>query len=92
MKDGLDRTGKKSRLKVAKIACTGMCHRMHFLDLQCLYVFWTAGLTIEGEISLHFDPPSRHSHRTRSPLLWALRILYLDTARFIKLLYIRSPF
>ena len=47
----------------------------------------------EGEISLHFDPPSRHSHRTRSPLLWVLiRILYLDTARFIELLYIRSPF
>ena len=32
----------------------------------------------EGEISLHFDPPSRHSHRTRSPLLWAvIRILSL---------------
>ena len=42
---------------------------------------------------LHFDPPSRHSSRTRSPLLWALiRILYLDTARFIELLYVRSPF
>ena len=26
----------------------------------------------KGEISLHFDPPSRHSCRTRSPLLWAL--------------------
>ena len=38
----------------------------------------------EGEISLHFDPPSRHSRRTRSPLLWAvIRILHLDTARFI---------
>ena len=47
----------------------------------------------EGEISLHFDPPSRHSHRTRSPLLWAvIRILYLGTARFIDLLYVRSPF
>ena len=46
----------------------------------------------EGEISLHFDPPSWHSHRTRSPLLWAvIRILYLDTARFIDLLYVRSP-
>ena len=46
----------------------------------------------KGEISLHFDPPSRPSCRTRSPLLWALiRILYLDTARFIELLYIRSP-
>ena len=47
----------------------------------------------EGEISLHFDPPSRHSHRTRSPLLWVvIRILYLDTARFIDLLYVRLPF
>ena len=47
----------------------------------------------EGEISLYFDPPSRHSHRTRSPLLWAvIRILYLDTARFIELLYVSSPF
>ena len=47
----------------------------------------------EGEISLHFDPPSRHSRRTRSPLLWAvIRILYLDTARFIDLLYVHSPF
>ena len=36
MKDGLDRTGKKNRLKTAKIACTGMCHRMYFLDLQQL--------------------------------------------------------
>ena len=47
----------------------------------------------EGEISVHFDPPSRHSRRTQSPLLWAvIRILYLDTARFIDLLYVRSPF
>ena len=30
--------------KIDNIACTGMCHRMRFLDLQCLYVFWTAGL------------------------------------------------
>ena len=47
----------------------------------------------EGEIRLYFDPPSRHSHRTRSPLLWAVfRILYLDRARFIELLYVHSPF
>ena len=45
VKDGLDRTGKKIRLKMAKIACTGMCHQMHFLDLLRWYVFWTAGLT-----------------------------------------------
>ena len=47
----------------------------------------------EGEINLHFDPPIRHSRRTQSPLLWAVfRILSLDTARFIELLYVRSPF
>ena len=47
----------------------------------------------EGEISLHFNPPSRHSRRTRSLLLWAvIRIIYLETARFINLLYVRSPF
>ena len=38
----------------------------------------------KGEISLHFDSPSRPSCRTRSPLLWALiTILYLDTARSV---------
>ena len=38
-------------------------------------------------------PPSRHSHCTQSPLLWAqIKILYLDTARFIEQLYISSPF
>ena len=36
VKDGLDRTGKKNRQKTAKIACTGMCHRMYFLDMQQL--------------------------------------------------------
>ena len=47
----------------------------------------------KGEMSLHFDPPSRPSCQVWSPLLWVLiRILYLDTARFIELLYIRSPF
>ena len=54
MKDGLDRTGKKNRQKTAKIACTGMCHRMHFLDLQRLYVFWTAGLTTVGCQDSHY--------------------------------------
>ena len=38
VKDGLDRTGRKNRLK---IACIGMWPRMHFLDLQQ----WTTGLT-----------------------------------------------
>ena len=38
----------------------------------------------KGQISLHFDPPIRHSHRTRSLLLWALiRILYLDTRQTV---------
>ena len=47
----------------------------------------------EGEISLHFDQPSQPSCRTRSLLLWAiLGILYLNTARFMKLLYVRSLF
>ena len=50
-------------------------------------------VSYKGEIRLHFDPHSLYSCRTRSPLLWALiRILYLDTARFIELLYVRSPF
>ena len=50
-------------------------------------------VSYNGEISLHFDLPSLYSSCTQSPLLWALiRILYLDTARFIKLLYVRSPF
>ena len=26
----------------------------------------------EGKISLHFDPPSRHSRSTQSPLLWTV--------------------
>ena len=37
------------------------CHRLR--RLVVLY---------NGEISLHFDPTSRQSCRTRSPLLWAL--------------------
>ena len=53
MKDGLDRTDKESRLKNAKIAFTGMCHRMHFLDLQLLYVFWTTGLWTVLNASMH---------------------------------------
>ena len=61
---------------------TNLCRRLRRLTVS-----------YEGEISLHFDPPSRPSCRTRSPLLWALiRILYLATARFIELLYVRSPF
>ena len=47
----------------------------------------------QGQISLHFDLFSLYSCRTWSLMLWALtRIPYLDTARFIELLYVRSPF
>ena len=45
-KGNLDSTGKKIRKKKnSKIACIGMWPRMHFLDLQHLYMFWTTGLT-----------------------------------------------
>ena len=60
---------------------------------NCCHLLRRLVVLYEGEISLHFDPPSRHSRRTWSPLLWALiRILCLDTARFIELLYVCSPF
>ena len=39
VKDGLDRTGMKKQIKMAKIPCIGMWPWMHFLDLQGLYVF-----------------------------------------------------
>ena len=28
-----------------------MCPRMHFLDLQGLYAFWTAGLTTDKNVA-----------------------------------------
>ena len=60
---------------------------------SCCHLLRRLVVLYEGEISLHFDPPSRHSHRTRSSLLWVvIRIFYLDTARFIELLYVHSPF
>ena len=60
---------------------------------NCCRLLRRLAVLYEGEISLHFDSPSRHSRRTRSLLLWAvIRILYLETARFIDLLYVRSPF
>ena len=63
------------------------------LSSNCCRCLQRLVVLYEGEISLHFDLPSSHNRCTRNPLLWALiRILYLDTARFIKLLYIRSPF
>ena len=61
---------------------TNLCHRLRRLTVS-----------YKGVINLHFDLPSLYSYRTRSPLLWALiRILYLDTARFIEPLYVRSLF
>ena len=59
---------------------TNLCRRLRRLTVS-----------YKGEISLHFDLPSLYSWRTRNPLLWALiRILNLDTARFIELLYVRA--
>ena len=59
VRDGLDRTGEKNRYKTAKIACIGMCSRIHFLDLQHLYMFRTADLmTVSDPVikkaGLHF--------------------------------------
>ena len=60
---------------------------------NCCHCLRRLIMLYKGEISLHFDPPSRPSCRTRSPLLWVLiRIFYLATTRFIELLYVRSPF
>ena len=62
-------------------------------SFNCYCLLWTLVVPYEGKISLHFDPPTRHSRRTRSPLLLAvIRILYLDAAIFIDPLYARSPF
>ena len=58
------------------------CHRLQRVNVS-----------YQGEISLHLDLPTQYGRRTRSPLLWALiRILNLDTDRFIELLYVHSPF
>ena len=66
---------------ISKNLSTNLCHHLRMVNVS-----------YQGEISLHFDLPSLYGSRTRSPLLWVLiRILYLDTARFIKLLYVCSP-
>ena len=39
---------------------------------NCCRRLWRLVVLYKGEISLHFDPPSWHSCRTRSPLLWVL--------------------
>ena len=57
VKYDLNRTSMKKQIKIAKVACIGMWPRMHFLYLQGLYVFWTAGLTtVEQSIGcrVHF--------------------------------------
>ena len=60
---------------------------------NCCHHLRRVNVSYQGEISLHLDLPSQYDCHIRSPLLWALiRILYLDTARFIELLYVRSPF
>ena len=61
---------------ISKNLSTNLCHNLRRVNVS-----------YQGEISLHFDLPSLYGSCTRSPLLWALiRILYLDTARFMKLL------
>ncbi len=42
-----------------------MCLRVHFLNLQCLYVFWTAGLTTE--ISIRAPRGDRRILAVRTP-------------------------
>ena len=49
MKNGLYRTSMKTRIKAAKIA---LWPWMHFLDLQGLYMFWTAALMTELQDSM----------------------------------------
>ena len=50
-------------------------------------------VSYKGKTSLYFDLPNLYSCRTQSLLLWVLiRIVYLDTAIFTELLYVRSPF
>ena len=76
--------------------------KVQFLSYSCQRTFLLTLLPSSTEANRklqrrnkpsYFDPPSRPSCCTRSPLLWALiRILYLATSRFIKLLYVRSPF
>ena len=73
--------------------CQSVIYMSNNPSSNCCCLLRRLVVLYEDEISLYFDPPSRHSRRTRSPLLWALiRILYLVIARFIELLYVRSPF
>ena len=69
-------------ISMSKNLSTNLYHRLQRLTISCN--------------GLHFDLPSQYSCRTQSLLLWTpIRIPpagYLDTARSIKLLYVRSPF
>ena len=62
------------------VAQVQICHSPDFViymsnnPSNCCCLLWRLVVLYEGEISLHFDPPSRHSHRTRSPLLWAVKL------------------
>ena len=72
--------------KTRHICQTGIWRNAYF-STNCCHRLRRVNVSYEGEISLHLDLPSQYGCRTRSPLLWAIiRILYLDTARFIKLL------
>ena len=51
VKYNLDRTGMKKKIKTAKTACIGIWPPVHFLYLQGLYIFWTAGITTDGDSS-----------------------------------------
>ena len=86
------RVFSSSSLKMSKLS---FCH-IHAKEPFSTYLcrcLWRLTVSYKGEINLHFDLPNLYSCHTRSPLLWTLiRILYLDTARFIELLQVRSPF
>ena len=62
---------------MAKI--TGTCHRMHFLDLQHLYEFWTAAL-----MTIFFAVWLPHSTRTYAYTIHNLHQSYPLIAYLLK--------
>ena len=65
---------------------------LHFdIDVQYCQQTSIDNLRLPTVATMRMDGQTRPSCRTRSPLLWAL-IRILGTARFIELLYVRSPF
>ena len=68
---------------ISKNLSTNLCHRL-----------WKVNVSYQGKTSLHFDLPSLYGCRTRSPLRYLKfpPACYLITDRFIKLLYVCSPF